>query len=734
MKKLKIDLNYCYGIKNLKYEFDFNNGKNYLLYAPNGMMKTSFTKTFSALSHSKRPCDEAFNRPTSYTINDENDTPIAADDIFVISSYEDEYFSPNSAKLMVKKDLKKSYDEVMDKIKLSQSSLDEALKEYFNNKDIDFSKEIVSLYGESHINFLDILLRNAENDLFKQEELHLDFKEISYSVLFDENIKKFCADPKNIEKIEDYSKCYDELLAASPIFKRGVFSQYNADSTIANLNENRFFEAKHEVILNGIDKSISSAEELQAIVQAERNKIFKDEKLHKKFDKIDNELSKRALFKFRGIIEAHPEIIPLLKDFENFRKKVLAAALISCKELVLSVTNEYQKSKDLIMKIKEQATTTRSQWDAVLDIFKSRFTVPFNIEVPNMEDVVLNDELPEFKFEYKDLETDEKIPIARKNLEKILSQGEKRALYLLNIINDLEAIKQQNKSILIITDDIAESFDYKNKYAILEYIQDLASDENLNFIILTHNFDFFRTCSARMRTMINPRMVSREKGALKIENPRYVFKNPFSEIKNGIYKNNDNDIITAIPFIRNLIEYSSSVDDTNYKKLTSLLHIKKDTFDITIKDLEDIFEKSVTFSEKLNFSNGRENEKVYDLIIKAAKKIMKDGESSIDLDGKIILSMAIRLLAEQFMINEIKDADKSGSILEEIYKQNNQTGKLLGQYKKLCPTQYDNILLMNKVSLMSSENIHINSFMFEPIIDMSIKSLVDLFGRVYTIL
>ena len=39
MKKLQIDLNYCYGIKNLKYEFDFNGGKNYLLYAPNGMMK-----------------------------------------------------------------------------------------------------------------------------------------------------------------------------------------------------------------------------------------------------------------------------------------------------------------------------------------------------------------------------------------------------------------------------------------------------------------------------------------------------------------------------------------------------------------------------------------------------------------------------------------------------------------------------------------------------------------------
>ena len=68
MKKLQIDLNYCYGIKNLKYEFDFNGGKNYLLYAPNGMMKTSFTKTFSALSHNKKPCDEAFRIYTRFSI------------------------------------------------------------------------------------------------------------------------------------------------------------------------------------------------------------------------------------------------------------------------------------------------------------------------------------------------------------------------------------------------------------------------------------------------------------------------------------------------------------------------------------------------------------------------------------------------------------------------------------------------------------------------------------------
>ena len=45
-------------------------------------------------------------------------------------------------------------------------------------------------------------------------------------------------------------------------------------------------------------------------------------------------------------------------------------------------------------------------------------------------------------------------------------------------------------------DDISESFDYKNKYAIIEYISDIseytdANDEKLfKVLLLTHNFDF----------------------------------------------------------------------------------------------------------------------------------------------------------------------------------------------------------------------------------------------------
>jgi ABC-type lipoprotein export system ATPase subunit len=50
----------------------------------------------------------------------------------------------------------------------------------------------------------------------------------------------------------------------------------------------------------------------------------------------------------------------------------------------------------------------------------------------------------------------------------------------------------------LIIDDIADSFDYKNKYAIIEYLQEIAEDKNFKMLILTHNFDFFRSIQMRL--------------------------------------------------------------------------------------------------------------------------------------------------------------------------------------------------------------------------------------------
>ena len=58
----------------------------------------------------------------------------------------------------------------------------------------------------------------------------------------------------------------------------------------------------------------------------------------------------------------------------------------------------------------------------------------------------------------------------------------------------------------------------------------------------------------------------------------------------------------------------------------------------------------------------------------------------------------------------------------------NQTGELTKMYKKNC--QFDsNKNIIEKVNMMTPEHIHINSFMFEPLIDVSVQHLVELYNN-----
>jgi hypothetical protein len=53
----------------------------------------------------------------------------------------------------------------------------------------------------------------------------------------------------------------------------------------------------------------------------------------------------------------------------------------------------------------------------------------------------------------------------------------------------------------------------------------------------------------------------------------------------------------------------------------------------------------------------------------------------------------------------------------------NQTPALLSRYRERFANEAANIRVLQKVALMTPENIHLNSFMYEPILDMSDRHL-----------
>ncbi len=141
----------------------------------------------------------------------------------------------------------------------------------------------------------------------------------------------------------------------------------------------------------------------------------------------------------------------------------------SAQDSYRSFLEVYQTGKKELEEIIEQAKKEKTSWMKVLGIFNERFSVPFHLEVENQDDVILKSEVPSIRFIFKD--NQDQVVVEKTELLKALSSDEKRALYILNIIFEFEARKEVNQKTLFVIDDIADSFDYKNKYAIIEYLK-----------------------------------------------------------------------------------------------------------------------------------------------------------------------------------------------------------------------------------------------------------------------
>ena len=280
----------------------------------------------------------------------------------------------------------------------------------------------------------------------------------------------------------------------------------------------------------------------------------------------------------------------------------------------------------------------------------------------------------------------------------------------------MESRKISPNDTVVVMDDIADSFDYQNKYAIVEYIKDLAVRGNNKFyiLIMTHNYDFYRTIASRLSSSL-----SKSDGNISVEQGQYkgdVFANAF------VGKDKDDKIfISMIPYVRNLIEYSNGENDDKYLLLTSCLHQKNDTLSITESQVIDIM-KSFTRGKGMKRTDS--GKKMYDIIMDTAESVANEPNPNLVLlQNKIVLSIAIRLMAEKYLKEKIL---ATGFPEKDLEVKGTQTGQWTEIYKKQCPND-SNRAIIERVNMMTPELIHLNSFMYEPLIDMSIYHLTKLY-------
>ncbi len=713
--KVNVNLENCYGISKLEYSFDFATSAVYSIYAPNGFMKTSLSKTFDDIAKGRPTSDLIFpERPNRRDVTYDDGKAVESEHVFVIEPYNQDFSSEKTSLLLVNQVLKTQYDAALKAISGKQQNLFAKLKQLsgLTGRTVTPESEFCRCFNKkSALDGLEELRGLVEAGVASE------LSTIVYAELFNEKTLAFLESGAIASQLKEYISKYNDLVSRSPILSK-AFNHYHASTVNKQLAVNGFFAAQHSVNLkssNG-EERIESADELTKKIEGEKQKIFSDKDLSGKFDAIDKKIQNDDLRKFRDYLFDHQHILPLLQDYKNLQKEIWIAYLIDQKELFIQLCEEYKNGKEIIERSIAQAKTERTDWEAVVSMFNRRFSVPFTMRVVNQDDVILKGSAPQIAFVFADSEKSG--PVDRDALLKVLSQGEKRALYILNILFEIYTRQKQDKETLLLVDDIADSFDYKNKYAIIEYLRDIANSGKFSCIFLSHNFDFHRTVGSRLGVQYEKRLHAQRNGrAIELSKERYP-NNPFLHWKSQLAK--PRHCIAAIPFVRNLAEYCGQNSDK--RVLTSLLHIKPDSLSITCKDLESLYKRILV--DKQNLVLNDPAKPVVELIYDSAQDIANEALENAELESKIVLSIAIRLRAECHMIARINDAP----FVEGIGT--NQTLELLKEYKKRQVGDAEEIDLLEQVNLMTPENIHLNSFMFEPILDMGSEHLRNLYTAV----
>lgn len=716
MNKVFIKLVNCYGIGKLEKEFDFSSSNTVLIYAPNGTMKTSFANTFDCIAKGENPKDRLYQSRNTICEIIIDGAEVDKNSILVVNAESSSFDkSDRISSFLASKELKDKYDAIYSELNSSKDEFIKKLKTVSQSTDCE--GEFVSTFSRNKNDTFFTLL------LFIRDKLNENFEKFDfrYNDIFDKkgNVGKFLE--KNQALLNQYFEKYQELISNSQFFKKSenTFGTLQANEIIKSTSDNSFFDVGHKLVLDG-NIDIDSAEKLRNIVEEEIKKIIDDDTLKKAFDKVDKAIGANVeLRAFKSVIEQNNLILVELQDYESFKKKVWVNYLSELLFAVDGLIALYNTKKIELEKILEEAKKEQEIWTTIINIFNSRFYVPFKVKLTNQEDIILKQETANLEFEYKDKSDEPSITKDKNSLLQALSKGEQRAYYILQLLFDIEARKSLEIETLLIFDDIADSFDYKNKYAIIEYLKDVHESNLLKSIILTHNFDFYRTVSSRLNlgnsVLMSLKDENREIKLVRGQYRKDVFKYFIQNI------GNQKVFISLISFVRNIIEYIEGEESDAYNKLTYCLHVKEGSETISGDNLLDIYKSNLSGCDDISIDFGDKN--IIELIIEVADNILtEDNVNEILLENKIVLSIAIRIKAEQHMIASLPDFDITTVI-------SNQTRELFNEYKK-NDVENEKLLVLDKVNLMTPENIHMNAFMYEPLIDMSVNHLMNLYREV----
>lgn len=699
MQELEIlRLENAYGINKLRV--NVNSAKKLfqnLIYSKNGTFKTSFSRALYQISNGEtdlvkdRITDELAN--IDMKIITENGEISDLTDKFLVFSREiyesdDKSLSKHSTELerltINKKD--KNYIEqlIVDETEEVYLLLNTSLK----NAGLKFD-DVKGLYDFDVVGEIDWLIEflNYINSANLVDISKINLKKIfqkAYNAIDDNEFKT---------KAEKYLEVFNNKIKVE-LFDDN-FDHTNCMDFISSLKKTSFLSEIGErgVVIKG--EPYYDIKQLEKLFNDAINKVSSDPEVIEK----TNELLKtmgtaQEAKKLREEMVTDPLLISQLS---MGRKEIIRIFLKQTGINFIYWIDILEKAKMEVSRMLKAAVDKKSLFDKAIEIYTKRFHPVFDITIENRAESVLGLQVPMIEFKHKRCLSK---TIDESELYSILSSGERTTLNILKFIVEYEANKEKNP--FIILDDIVETFDYANRYAFIEYINDLVN-QDVPVIVLTHNFEFYRTLSGRIPKLVNCVATSNDSGEVDISENGNILRN----IENVLKINNELELLFSIPFVRE----ANMVLQKDVELLTNCLHYKKDTITITLGDIVKELGVQVRFSV--------DYQKSYLTLLKEKANAIQNFDN-FDLVKKTILSIASRIVLEEKIIGI--DFSKIENVVT------NQTRYLLDTYKNDLTDEVINLL--ERVQLFTPEFIHANSFMYEPLIDIEGNYLFKLYDDI----
>ncbi len=724
MNSLQIEFQDCYGIRSLTVEFDFTQrpgsnapAKAYAIYAPNGAMKSSFAKTFAQLAQGKNPIEERYHRTSSYRVEADG-TPIIPVCIYVLKADIDEKAEIQAVTdLLVKPAHKARYDElVIDLDKKKQKSLT-GLNKISGLTKKKIEEDLPGIFDSPD------LLAAISNGLEMNADASLSV--FHYATIFEEKALQVIRSAEFREKATEFNQRYDDLFQSeNTIYSKGQFNPARAETAFSSLKKERFFETGHRVQLRGESTPLDEAE-LQARLDVIHARIDGDPTLQKLRKDLANTAQTRALMDLIEGLDNH-QFDYLIEQTrpeteKQFQQNLWAYYLHETPE-VAAYRDEYAQISAEIEVIETEAAEAVPAWEEAVTRFNRRFLdMPFKLRIANQKDAALGKEPARLLFVFE--EQGQTAIVWQKSEVKTLSQGERRVMHLLSFIFEVESRRQSGRETLFICDDPADSFDYKNKHAIVQYLEDLTKVDHFYQIILTHNFDLFRTLTKFVHRTRCLAAIRGTDGKIQLEKLEGV-SNVFIKVWKPAVTTSDAILLATIPFTRNLIEYTAGEESDDFRKLSALLHWRQNTGSIPVGEYFEVFNR--LFGKLYDTSDSRIVSNV--LFSQADAICAQTAHNELELQNKIVLSIAIRVRAEVFITEQLRIVKND----PDYWFEGKKFGNLLGEFKRHSPPDAT-VEILESVSVTVSSNIHLNSFMYEPILDLSTGHLCHLYESVQSL-